>query len=128
MRSLMHFLAILLALPQALLCAAFLLLGHLTAGGTLGSLFLRALDILNAVFTWGGLTALVLLIALLAAGFSDKTRRPAAALVASLVIMSAVILIVQLGLEKAADVLVFFIPGVFALMLSVTLTVTAPAE
>src|SRR5215213_1190850 len=116
MRSLLHFLAILLALPQVLLSAAFLLFGHVISGGTLGSFFLRLLEVFNAIFTWGGLLVIVLFLTLTGLGFHERTRRAAAAVVAAIVIMSAVILIIQLGGANLGDALVFFVPGVFALV------------
>ena len=126
MRSLAHFLSILFALPQVLICVAFLLLGHMTGGGTLWSLLKRTVDVFFTLFTWGGLSAVVFLIVLLGAGFAERTRRAAAATVAAIVIMSAVLLIVQIRppLEDA----VLFAPGLFSLVLSVTLALSAPLQ
>ena len=122
MRGLLHVLAILLALPQVLLCALFLLLGHVTSGGTLGSLFTRVLDLFYALFTWGGLLAFVLFVILIAAGFITRTRRAASAAVAALVVASTVALFIQLGAVIANDPLIF-LPGLVALLLSITLIV-----
>ena len=122
MRGLLHVLAILLALPQLLVCALFLLLGHVTAGGTLGSLFARLLDALYVLFTWGGLLALIGLVILVVAGFITRTRRAASAAVAALIIASTVALFVQLGATIANDPLIF-LPGFAALLLSATLAV-----
>jgi hypothetical protein len=121
MRGLLHVLAILLALPQLLLSLAFLLLGHVTSGGTLGSLAKRMLDVVFALFTWAGLLAIVLLLILMIAGYDARTRRAAAALVAALIIASAVLLIVQLG-PPPLDALLLFVPGLFALVISIALT------
>lgn len=122
MRGLLHVLAILLALPQVLICLAFLLLGHLTGGGTLGSLFKRLLDVFFALFTWGGLLGVIALVTLIVCGFFARTCRAASAAVAALVIASTVLLFVQLGPAIADDPLIF-LPGFVALLLSATLAV-----
>ncbi len=113
MRALLHLLAIVLALPQVLLCGLVLLLGHMTGGGTLGNLFLRTLEVLDALFTWGGLLALLVLVALMVAAFDARWRRWAAGVVAAIVVASAVLLVVQ-GLPDWS----LLIPGAAALTIS----------
>lgn len=121
MRGLAHLLSILFALPQVLICLGFLLLAHMTGGGTWGSMLLRPLNVFLALFSWQGLSGVLFLVILLATGFAERTRRAAAATVAAMVIASAVTLIVQLqlGVEQAF----VFVPGLFSLVLSVALTV-----
>jgi hypothetical protein len=120
MRGLLHVLAILLALPQALVCAAFLLLGHLTGGRTLGSLFMRALNALYLFFGWGGLIGIIALLALVVAGFDARSRRWAAGIVAAIVLASTAMLLVEQIYEWA-----LYVPGLFALVLSVTVALPA---
>jgi hypothetical protein len=117
MRAVLHLCAIVLALPQLVFATIFLLLDHLTAGGTLGSVFTRALDLLDFVFTWGGLAVLAGLLVLIGAGFSTRWRPFAAAVVATLVVASATTLILVVGVD---DVLIF-LPGLISLGVSVWL-------
>ena len=112
MRGLLHVLAILLALPQVLVCLAFLMIGHLTGGRTAGSLFMRTLDALYLLFGWGGLAGLVALAVLTAGGFSRRWRRWAAAVVAVVVLASGLFLAVNV------DDWSLLVPGLFALVLS----------
>jgi hypothetical protein len=115
MRGLLHVLAILLALPQVLVGLAFLLIGHLTAGRTAGSLFMRTLDALYLLFGWGGLAGLIAFAVLAAGGFSMRWRRWAAAVVAVVVLASGMFLAVNV------DDWSLLVPGLFALVLSVAL-------
>ena len=117
MRPALHLCALLLALPQVLLCAVFLLLGHVTGGGTLGSLFTRLLDTVFFLFSWGGLLTILAFVALIVAGFSARWRPFAAGIVAVLVLASAAMLIVNVGVS---DVLIF-LPGLISLGVSVWL-------
>jgi hypothetical protein len=117
MRTLLHLCAIVLALPQVLLCALFLILGHMTGGGTLGSLVDRVLDTINILFTWGALLAIVAFVTLIVAGCFARSRRIAAGLVALIVIASTAIL----GYEGGIDPLLF-LPGLIALGVSGWLT------
>jgi hypothetical protein len=122
MRGLLHVLAILLAMPQVLVCAAFLLLGHLTGGRTLGSLFMRALNALYLFFGWGGLVGIIAMLALIVAGYDARSRRWAAGIVAAIVLASTAMLLFEQIYEWA-----LYVPGLFALVLSVALALPSPS-
>jgi hypothetical protein len=115
MRTLAHFSAMLLALPQVLLATAFLLLGHVTGTKTLGGLLTRILDVFVAAFTWGGLAGLLVFAALALSAVFDRTRSFAAIAVALFVITSTIALLVTVPLEWADAWL--FVPGAASLAL-----------
>lgn len=121
MRALLHVCAIVLALPQVLLCALFLLIGHVTGGRTLGSLFVRVLETMYVLFSWGGLLAVLAFLLILGAGFHARARRVAAGIVALLVLASGVMLVAQGG---GIDPLIF-LPGLISLGVSVWLVASA---
>lgn len=111
MRALLFLVAVVLALPQVLITVAFLILGHVTAERTLGSLLTRMLDTIYILFSWGGLLALIGFIALLAAGFVSRSQPYAAGIVAAAVVASSALLVVKIGLDDP----VVFAPGLLAL-------------
>jgi len=121
MRVFAHLVAVALIVPQLLLTAIVLLLGHLIGGRSLGSLFLRALDLLDFVFGWGGLTVLLLTVAVITAGFIQSWRPFASVFVILIIVSSTVALIVTIGAPAAFDALFLFAPAVIAMALSVWL-------
>jgi hypothetical protein len=125
MRTVLHILAVFLALPQVLLCALFLAIGHVTGGRTLGSLLVRVVDAAYVLFTWGGLVAIVAFAVVLGAGFSARWRRVAAGVVALVVLATTV----MLGRVGGGDPWLF-LPGVLAFgicLLNLPKAVTLPA-
>lgn len=112
MRPLLHVVAILLALPQLAICAIFLTLGHLTGGHTLGSLFTRSLDLLDAIFGWAGLAIVVSMLLLIAAAFSARWRPIGS---------GAIVLLVGAGLWMVWDAPVISVPAIIAAAISVYL-------
>ena len=110
MRALLFLIAVILALPQVLIAAVFLILGHVTAERTLGSLFMRTLDTIFVLFTWGGLLALIGFIALLAAGFISRSQPYAAGILASAVVASSTLLVVKIGVDP-----LLYAPGLLSL-------------
>ena len=116
-RPLLHLCAIALAAPQVLLFTAFALLGHLTSGRTLGSLFMRALETLDALLGWAGALLLAAIVLLIAAGFARTLRPFASAVVILAVICTTIGLIVQTGAPELSQLFIF-IPGLLALALS----------
>jgi hypothetical protein len=123
MRSVMYLAALLLALPQMLLCAVFLLLEHLTSGGTLGSLVPRAFAALFALLNWKGLLVFLSFVALVALGFSSRFRWIGAATWSALIVASAAILVWILARTLSPSDVFFLLPGAGALALSIRLIV-----
>jgi len=112
MRSFAHLCAVVLMVPQLLLFAIFAVLEHITGGRTLGSLFTRGLDVLAALFGWAGALIVVTTVALLAAGFSARTRVYASAFIVALWLFTTVSIAMQFGEQFSADQLFLFVPGV----------------
>jgi hypothetical protein len=117
LKPLLHLLALALAVPQVLLCTAFVLLDHVTARRTLGSFFLRTLDLLNALFGWAGVVLLVATLLLIAGGFSTRYRQLASGVVI-LVVVGTTIGLFALAGSFELDQLFIFIPGLFGIALS----------
>lgn len=117
MRAVAHLGAVLLLVPQALVWAAFVLLDHLTAGGSLGSLVENAFDVLNVLFGWGGLALIVAFVSLIAAAFHPRSRFVAAVVVIVFAIYSSVELMRSLGTSQLADAWPWFLPAVVAVAL-----------
>ena len=115
MRALAHLCAMLLALPQILLATAFLLLYHVTGGRSVGSFFLRVLDVLYAIFTWGGLIALAVFVTLAVCAFFDRARPLAALAVALFVIASGIALVLSVPFTWSDTWLL--VPGAVSLAL-----------
>ena len=118
MRPLAHFLAVILLIPQMLVFTAFVILGHITGGHTLGSFFERAFDLLNILFGWGGLAVIVTTIVILAAGFSERWRPIAAGVLIALAAGTTIWLAVQLWPPAELWDLLVFAPAVLSVALS----------
>jgi hypothetical protein len=121
-RPLLYIVAALLALPQLLITSAFLLLDHVTGGGTLGTLLSRIVNVLFLFFSWGGAVVLVLMLLFLAIGFSTRWRPIGAALLVLLVVSSTTSLLVLLGSEMTPDQVFVFIPGLIAAAIGIGLS------
>lgn len=119
----MYLAALLLALPQVLLCTAFALLEHITSGGTLGSFIARAFAVLFALLSWKGLVLFLTFVALVALGFSSRFRWIGAAIWSVLIVASAAILVWILAKHLSPSDIVLLLPGVLALALSIRLIV-----
>jgi hypothetical protein len=121
MRPLVHFVAVILLVPQLLLFTAFVILGHIIGGRTFGSFFNRSLDVLDTLFGWGGLAVIVVTVAVLVAGFSNQWRPFAAGLLIFLAVGTTVWLLVQLWPPTELGQLLLFAPAAFATVLSASL-------
>ncbi|HET7434645.1 MAG TPA: hypothetical protein VFN10_08040 [Thermoanaerobaculia bacterium] len=125
MKAFLHVCALLLALPQIFLAAAFLLLNHAANAGSFGGFVDRALDIFLALFSWGGLLLLATLTLLFTAAFIASWRPFGAAALALLVLGSASSLIVQLGAPQTPATFTLLLPGFASLALSAYLMADA---
>ncbi|MEA2491105.1 MAG: hypothetical protein QOH21_2897 [Acidobacteriota bacterium] len=120
MRTLLHFCAAALIVPQLLLTTLFLALGHVTGGHTLGSLFMQTLELAGLLFGWGGLAVVLAVLLLLGAGFSDRARPFASAAIVLLVVGSTVAL-AMMGIPAGIEDGVLMLPALVAVALSIWL-------
>lgn len=74
MRAVLHLLATLVVVPYLALAGAFVLLGRIIAAGSLPSIILALLEQALWLIPWGLLGVLVILIVLIALGFSERLR------------------------------------------------------
>lgn len=118
MRALLHVAAMLLLLPQLFVAAAIGALDQATSGANLIEFFRRVLVMLYALLTWAGLAMIVGLVLLFAAGFHEKTRPIASAIVVLLAIGSALYIVSQDVLASWTDVF-WFVPGLIAMAIGV---------
>jgi|GEM_PF-2087074 len=118
MRVLAHLFAVILILPQLLLVAAVETLGHVIAGGTLRSLLMNVMDLIDLMFGWGGLAAIVGVLLLAGAGFFPGARPAAAICVIALALGSTADLTVRMGVQHALRESVLFLPALIAVGLS----------
>ncbi|MEQ1692513.1 MAG: hypothetical protein ABMA00_14585 [Gemmatimonas sp.] len=125
MRGLVHVLATLVALPYALLAAAFLLVGQAARARGLLGVFNVVLSNADWFARWGIYVLPVVYLALAAAGFSPGLRRIGAL---SLVVLSAVSLVIIWALHSGKLSIgqwVFLTPCVGVIVTSVWLFRTA---
>jgi hypothetical protein len=121
MRAVLHAVALALALPQILLCAAFALLDHVARGAKEGGVFMRLLTIIDALLGWAGLVILLGALLLLAAGFSARWRPFASGLIVLLVVTSTIAIFALISGPPSVDGLVLFLPGAIAAAISARL-------
>src|SRR5262245_34603046 len=121
MRPLVHLIAVILLVPQLMVFTAFVILGHITGGHTLGSFFKRSFDVLDTLFGWGGLVVIVLMITILAAGFSNQWRPFASAAMIVLALGTTIWLVAQLWPLTDLWDLTLFAPAALAIGLSACL-------
>jgi hypothetical protein len=117
MRTLLHLCAAALIVPQLLLTTLFLALGHVTGGHTLGSLFMRTLDLAGLLLGWGGVAVVLGILLLLGAGFSDRARPFASAAIVLLVVGSTVAL-ATMGIPAGIEDGVLMLPALVAVAIS----------
>jgi len=125
-RPLAHVIGVLLVLPGAALAAAFLILGHAIASGSLTGFFGALLAVALWLIPWGFLATAVALVALLAAGFSPRYRWFGALCVAALAIGSSIVVSTR-GAESSgfsAGQLLFFLPALLAAVIGLWLAVS----
>lgn len=126
MRTLLHLLSILLALPGIALAVAFVALGHAIATGSLFDVIGQFLDVLVWLLPWGFLAICATLLALVAGGLSARFRWLAAACVAVLAISSTAVVFVLVGAHSnfSAGQLWFALPALLSAATSLWLAVT----
>ena len=127
MRSLLHLLSILLALPGIALAGMFLVLGHAIATQSLFGFFGELLAVALWLIPWGLIGIAVAVIALIAGGLLPRCRRFAAAVVALLTIASSAVVFKLSAVAAAPGQLAFFVPAWVAVAISVWLAVTEKA-
>src|SRR6266498_1939016 len=101
MRAFALICAAVLLVPQLLIVAAFITLDHVTSGGTLRSFLTNVLALLDLLFGWGGIAAIVGALLLVGAGFHTRSRPAAAICLISLALYSTVDLTIRIGFRTA---------------------------
>jgi hypothetical protein len=119
-RAFVHLCAAALIAPQLLVVTLFLALGHVTGGHTLGSLFLRTLELADLVLGWGGLAALVATVLVLGAGFNVRSRPFASGAILLLIVGSTIVLVME-GIPARVEDGALFLPAAAAAVLSAAL-------
>jgi hypothetical protein len=118
MRSLLHFISILLLLPNLVFAAGFLLLGHAIGGATLLGFLWRLLSDALTLMTWGVFAIAAAFLAILIGGFFLQTRWLAALCIAILSVGSLAVLIVLGSGPYSFGQWLFLLPGFLALCIS----------
>jgi hypothetical protein len=127
MRGALHVVATLALVPYLLLAAAFLLLGHTIAAGSLWSALDRLLAHALWIVPWGALGFAVIVLTVAIVGAYPPTRRLGGALLAALAAGALVVLVTLNSGPLEAGQVVFLVPCALALAYGAWLAFAAPA-
>jgi hypothetical protein len=116
-----HLLSMALLVPQALIFAAIVLLGHVTAKRTFTGLVTTTLDTLDLLLGWGGIAVLLLVVLLIVAGFRDRWRIFASWFLLAFDLGTATSILVWAKVSTIADGAFLLLPGTLAAALCVWL-------
>ena len=113
MRALLHLISVILILPVLGFAAAFSILGHVIAAGSLLRMFLQVIDDAAWIMPWGLLGAAFILLVITLGGFLARTRWLAGLCVAILGVVSTglVLLLTWRNAGFTLDQVPFFVPG-----------------
>ena len=116
-----HLLSMALLVPQALIFAAIVLLGHVMAKRTFTGLVTTTLDTLDLLLGWGGIAVLLLVVLLIVAGFRDRWRVFASSFLLVFDLCTATSILVWAKVTTIADGAFLLLPGALAAALCVWL-------
>ncbi|MEP7272444.1 MAG: hypothetical protein ABI882_13155 [Acidobacteriota bacterium] len=126
MRLIAYVFAMVLAVPGVLLAAFFLLIQRSVSQSSLPALVYDLLYLLFEMVTWGICVAVLLVIALLVAGFYERSRTLGALIIFATSLTSIVIAVVITGIPKSPGEAAFFLFGLISMGISGRLIATEP--
>ncbi len=115
-----------LALPGVLLAAFFLLVQRSVSQSSLGALLLDLLSLMYEMVTWGVWLAMILVIALVIAGFFARSRTLGALIIFAASLTSIVVAVAIAGIPKSPGEASFFSFALISMVISGRLVATEP--